>query len=245
MTRRLTSNLTAVAMLLAVAAAWWLTPQPSTDAVPRLADVVPKSFQDWVEINTQLAPVDPTGDRDGVRDTNSPYDDVLMRAYANPRGDVILLALAYGREQHQEVKIHRPDLCYVAQGFKVIKRSRVTFPNEGDPQPATGERMLVQSIGRVEAVSYWIRIGGMYASNAWRTRFYIFRHGLGGHEPDGILVRVSQIVSTPDAALDERYRLQEQFIADLVRAMPAESRRLLTVGPRDSVGSHPQLTGRI
>jgi len=195
--------------------------------IPRLAEVVPKSFEEWSEIDTQVAPVDPTNDRGDARDTNNPYDDVLMRAYTNHHGDVVFLALAYGRRQHQEVKIHRPDLCYVAQGFKLVRRSLVSFPVEHTEQPATGARMLVESVERTEAVSYWIRIGGMYSQSAWRTRLYILRQGLRGSQTDGILVRVSQIVPSSAAATDDRYRLQEKFVVDLVNAMPVGSRRFL------------------
>ncbi len=54
-----------------------------------------------------------------------PYDDVLMRAYGNSQGDIVLLAVAYGRNQRQEVKIHRPDVCYTAQGFQLVERSPI------------------------------------------------------------------------------------------------------------------------
>ena len=224
--------LIAMAMLLALSAAWWLAPTPSTADVPRLAQIVPTSFQDWKEIRTDTAPVDPRFDPGATRDTSNPYDDVLMRTYANSRGDVVLLALAYGRNQHQELKIHRPELCYVAQGFSVLSRGNVTFPTAASDLPVHGERMLVQAAGRLEAVSYWIRIGGLYSRSAWATRYYIFAQGLKRRELDGILVRVSQILDTPASVSDRRFRLQEQFVADLVRAMPADARHLLIVGSR-------------
>jgi len=56
-----------------------------------------------------------------------------MRAYQNSQGQIVYLALAWGEQQRQEVKIHRPDLCYVAQGFKVWRLS-------GLQSVATGKR---------------------------------------------------------------------------------------------------------
>jgi EpsI family protein len=121
----------------------------------------------------------------------------------------------------------------VAQGFKVIKRWPSAF---AVPSPAVsrqsgsaqdGARMLVQAPGRTEAVSYWIRIGRSYSGNAWATRYYIFKQGLNRRSVDGILVRVSQIIDTPEAASESRYRLQEQFVADLVNAMPPAAQLLL------------------
>jgi EpsI family protein len=220
----------ACSMLLVAAAAWWLKPEASDAPIPNLAQVVPTTFGDWKEISTGAQPIDPTRNENGAPKAGNPYDDVLMRAYSNSHGDVVMLALAYGRSQRQEVKIHRPELCYVAQGFRLLSRSHVTFPAGSPQMPAQGERMLVQTANRVEAVSYWIRIGGIYSRSAWLTRYYIFEQGLEGKELDGVLVRVSQILGTPAAASDERYQVQEQFVADLVRAMPSETRHLLTVG---------------
>ena len=216
----------ACAMLLAGSVAWWLVPDASEAKLPRLAEIVPSSFEDWHQIETPDALVDPNA---GTSRDAGPYDDVLMRAYGNSRGEIVLLALAYGRSQHQELKIHRPELCYVAQGFRVLSRREVTFPGSG-AAPVAGERMLVQSPARVEAVSYWIRIGDTYSRSAWATRYYIFLQGLRRRQLDGVLVRVSQIVDAPVSVSERRFRLQEQFAADLVRALPADARRLLVVG---------------
>jgi Protein of unknown function (DUF3485). len=50
------------------------------------------------------------------------------------------------------------------------------------------------------------------------------KYGLTGTVPDGILVRVSTISRNPDAS----YRLQQQFVADMLRAMqPQEAARLI------------------
>ncbi len=225
-------NFAALAMFAAIFAAWWMRPQPPGAPSQRLAQIVPAAFGDWREVDTPIAPVDPTAAREAGRDTDSPYDDVLMRAYSDSHGNVVMLALAYGRDQHQEVKIHRPELCYVAQGFKVLRRWPRAFviPGRQSPAPPDGSRMLVQAPGRTEAVSYWIRIGQSYSSNAWVTRYYIFREGLKRRNPDGLLVRVSQILDSPESASEERYRVQEQFISELVSAVPAAGRHILVAG---------------
>lgn len=223
-------NVVGLSMVVAVLLAMWLTPVPSTLTTPDFARIVPTSFGDWREIGASTQPVDPTRNEDGTRDPQNPYDEVLMRTYANSRGDVVMIALAYGRVQRQEVKIHRPELCYLSQGFSLVSRAPVVFPESTARVPVQGERMLVQADGRVEAVSYWIRIGGMYSRSPWETRYYIFEQGLKRREIDGVLVRVSQIVDGAAGASEQRYRLQEQFIADLVQAMPSGARHLMTVG---------------
>jgi hypothetical protein len=42
-----------------------------------------------------------------------------------------------------------------------------------------------------------------------------------------MLVRASQIVSDGQSVSPERYRVQERFLADLVRALPKPARRQL------------------
>jgi EpsI family protein len=151
-----------------------------------------------------------------------------MRAYANSRGDVVLLALAYGRNQRQEIKIHRPDVCYTAQGFELVSRSRVLLPiADAAGRPIAGTRMLVKAPGRLEVVSYWIRVGDVYTDNPWSLRYYIFEEGIRGRAPDGILVRASQIIGPGGPTATQEFEIQERFLAELVSALPASARRLL------------------
>jgi len=62
---------------------------------------------------------------------------------------------------------------------------------------------------------------------AWKTRAHIFTEGLSGRLVDGMLVRVSQIVPDAASATPQRFELQEDFLAQLVRALPANARDLL------------------
>jgi EpsI family protein len=215
-------------MLATAAAVRLLQPEPLTaDSLAVLSQSVPSAFGDWKEVSSVAEQVDPARNPDEPS-MDRPYDDVLMRAYGNSRGDVVLLTLAYGRNQRQEVKIHRPDVCYTAQGFELVSRSPVSFPVKGFAgRPVEGMRMLVSAPGRTEAVSYWIRIGDVFTDNAWAIRYHIFQQGISGRAVDGVLVRASQIVSGPEAAPADLYRLQERFLAEMVRALPQSARRQL------------------
>jgi len=221
--------LVAIGLMIASAEAWLLTPRVRQhDVVAPLANLVPVEFAEWREIPLASDAVDPRAQLPGETDREAPYDDVLMRGYTNPRGDIVVLALAYGSHQRQEVKIHRPEICYTAQGFEVLRRTPVDLPLTGvSAQPARGARMLVRGADRVETVSYWIRIGDLYSRGAWRTRSHIFTEGLSGRIVDGMLVRVSQIVPDAASATPQRFALQEDFLAQLVRALPANARDLL------------------
>jgi EpsI family protein len=220
-----------IAALMAMAAglSWLFVPHlDAAPAGPSLSSIVPSAFGDWKELHTAVPLVDPRARPEGEPDLQNPYDDVLMRAYGNRRGDVVLLALAYGRNQQQEVKIHRPELCYVSQGFKLLTQARAKFPVPAAAQGRIdGRRMLVTTANRFEAVSYWIRIGDVFSSGAWSTRMHILSEGLNGRIVDGMLVRVSQVLPDAQSASPQRYRLQEQFVADLVNAVPPSHRHLL------------------
>jgi EpsI family protein len=195
---------------------------------PRLEQVVPRQFGDWREVQLGPVQVDPSNPGEGDPSIDHPYDDVLMRAYADAHGNIVLLALAYGRNQRQEIKIHRPDVCYTAQGFELVSRTRVSMPLLTPAgRPVSGTRMLFKAPGRVEAVSYWIRVGQAYSDNPWSLRYYIFTEGLKGRAPDGVLVRASQIVGSNGPASSRQFEIQERFLADLVRAIPPRARRLL------------------
>jgi EpsI family protein len=215
-------------MLATAAAVMVLQPEPiGASSEPVLAQTVPVAFGEWKEVSFVGEQVDPARNAEDPS-MDRPYDDVLMRAYGNSRGDIVLLTLAYGRNQRQEVKIHRPDVCYTAQGFQLVSRSSVSFPVTGaGGKSVEGMRMLVSAPGRTEAVSYWIRIGDVFTDNAWSIRYHIFAQGISGRAVDGMLVRASQIVSDSKSVSPERYRVQERFLADLVRALPKQARRQL------------------
>jgi EpsI family protein len=221
------SGVLAAVMLAAAAAAWVMTPTATPVTRPTLAQLVPAHFGEWKAVGSSgLKVVDPSIGPAGGRATDTPYSDVLMRAYADGRGNVVLLALAYGAQQHQEVKIHRPEVCYVAQGFEVVSHSAATFPLAQGAH-ARGSRLLVRTPDRIEAVSYWIRIGGTYSNSAWATRYYLFKEGLKGRVVDGILVRASQIVDSTEAASPNRFAVQERFLAELVQSLPPQWRTVL------------------
>ena len=214
-----------LALTLAAVVAPLLTPKlHAVDDAPDLTTTLPKAVGDWRAIETALVHVQLTTGTS----TDQPYDQSVMRSYTDGHANVIHIAVAWGRQQRQEVKIHRPELCYPAQGFQVLKLQDTTFPiADAAGSPITGKRMITKDrSGQIEAVSYWIRIGGVYSDSAWQTRKHIFTEGLAGRIPDGVLVRVSQRVPTA-SNMDEVFQRQEAFAAQLVQASEPRTRDLL------------------
>jgi len=204
----------------------WHPRAAQVDAAPALEQLVPHQFGEWREVQGGPPQIDPTAGESEERTVDHPYDDVLMRTYVNSLGETVLLALAYSRNQKQEVKIHRPDVCYAAQGFAVTHRGPSVLHLAAAAHGIAAARLVARAPGRAEAVSYWIRIGDTYSESAWFIRYHIFMEGIRGRALDGMLVRASRIVR--GGRISEReFALQERFLAELVEAMPPGSRWLL------------------
>jgi len=209
------SLLVAVVLILAALFAVKLTPtMHAVSTTPDFEKIIPAKFGEWTQIADPFTQV---GLTTGGNDLASQlYDTIVMRTYANKNGDRVMLAIAYAREQKQDIKIHRPEVCYVAQGFQLLSKTNNNM-NVSIATPINAQRLLVSNQNRYETVSYWIRIGDDYPESGMSARLKILRDGLKGKVLDGVLVRVSTAISDPSAAADA-YKRQEAFLVELVSA---------------------------
>jgi EpsI family protein len=222
------SVLVLAVLVSASIAAARMTPRLELGAsTPALAALIPDRFGEWVAEPESVAPVllvpDALTDADEAQ--VAAYDDVLMRTYRRADGARVMVALAYGRRQTQEIKIHRPELCYYAQGF-VVKSLGIWPVRLSDAHVVESHALLTQNRSRTEVVTYWIRVGEQLALNPWDLRWTIFRDGLAGRVPDGLLVRASSLAESPESA-ERELHLQHAFLADLYRAVPAATRQFV------------------
>lgn len=204
--------------------AYWFTPKLETQAMPENFEVsVPKQIGQWTEQPNPYLQVGLVDTND--KDIDQPYDRVLMRSYNTAEGEPVMLALAYAREQSQDVKIHRPDVCYQAQGFAIKSRQVQTLAID-DQHQVQIVRLVVTQPARLEVVSYWIRVGNEYPVTPLNMRMKILRDGLEGHVADGILVRASSIIEDESQA-SAAFARQEKFLRELVAAMPSNQASVL------------------
>ncbi len=219
-----------VLMLLAAYLGFAMTPTLNyveINEAQKFINSIPKQFDDWQEVPSNQLQVDLVPKEEGERTTDNPYDDVLMRTYVNAKGQQVQLALAYGKSMRQEVKIHRPELCYYAQGFDVKSLLSSDFGIVSEHhQPIVGKNMLAVNQNYKEAVSYWIRIGDMYSQSPWQTRFYIIKRGLVGDVVDGVLVRASVVLADNESA-ESSYQLNRVFLQALIKHLPESSKMTL------------------
>jgi EpsI family protein len=204
-----------------------LTPRVEVAPSDPLAERIPERFGDWVAEPQSVEPVVlvPGAALEPAAAQTASYDDVLMRTYRRSDGARVMAAFAYGRRQTQEIKIHRPELCYYAQGFDVSPLGDRAVRLAG-ARSVESRALLTRNRARIEVVTYWVRVGESLASGPWDIRWTIFRDGLGGRVPDGLLVRASSLAESADGA-ERELSIQHEFLADLFRDAPDATREFL------------------
>lgn len=214
----------ALAALMGLASVGSLALRPNANAAMRgnaisLEEMVPRKFGEWKEAPERGAQVINPQTQELL---DKLYSQLLTRAYVNAQGYRIMLSMAYGDDQRGGLQAHRPEVCYPAQGFKL------GTVEDGPLTTAYGNidvRRLSTHLGsRNEPVTYWLTIGDRVIKSAMDKRIEEIRLGLTGQIPDGLLFRVSSIDS--DSA--RGFAMQQKFAADMMAAVPGETRRRLS-----------------
>lgn len=152
------------------------------------------------------------------------YDQILTRIYRAPSLPDVGLLIAYGRGQDTDVQLHRPDVCYPAQGFVLTDQRAVPVRLADRMLPA--QVVTAQRYDRVEQIVFWTRIGQDFPPDVHAERGVIERENLSGRMPDAVLVRLS--VDQPDRPAAVAAMLS--FVRLLGAGLPADGRRLLLDG---------------
>jgi EpsI family protein len=213
-------------MVLAAGAALALKPSrvPLDTPAFDLEGVIPRSFGGWI-IDPGIAPIVPAPDVQARLDQL--YSQVVSRTYVNPRGERVMLVVAYGGEQSDALKAHRQEACYAAQGFEIRNVRNENLRLREKTIPVT--RVVAVRGSRSEPVTYWFTMGDRVVLGRLERLMVQLRYGLSGRIPDGMLVRVSSISSSPAQAFSG----QEEFIGVLLGGMrQGDADRLL--GARSS-----------
>jgi len=183
-----------------------------------LETIIPHQFGDWqMDERIANAVINPQTQAS----LSSLYSQILSRTYTNSDGRRIMLSLAYGEDQSSNNRIHRPEVCYPAQGFQIINKWKDTIPVDSTIIPVM--RITTQLGNRHEPVTYWIRIGDTLARGIIEQTFTRINYGLTGSIPDGILFRVSEI--SPNS--QDSFILQNQFILALLSSLTPTGRKVL------------------
>ena len=211
-----------IALLMALASGAVIVLKPKTrvaDVAPfSLNAMIPRQFGDWrEEPQHQLQIVDPQAQAY----LDSLYSQIVTRTYVNSQGYRIMLSVAYGPDQRRGLQVHKPEVCYPAQGFTLLRNER------GEVVTSLGTihaRRLFTTLGvRNEPVTYWFTTGDIVVESAVQKRLADLKYGLTGMIPDGMIFRVSSI----DADQQRANKYQDAFVDALLKSVsPADRKRL-------------------
>jgi len=183
-----------------------------------LETLIPASFGGWRrELIASAQIVDPQQKEmiDRI------YNQTLARTYRNDAGYRIMVSIAYGGDQSDAMQLHKPEVCYPAQGFELLRKSRSEIVLGGGNLPIT---TIDTRLGeRREPVTYWTTIGDTIVQGGIEKKLTELRYGLSGSVPDGLLFRVSSI----DADTTRAYQMHKVFVTELLDAVTPEQRKRL------------------
>lgn len=206
-----------LSILAALVANAWRPTQHLADMRPKLdlVQLFPRSFAGWTEDTrgpVQLVSPDQQSVLDKI------YNQTLSRTYVNATGERVMLSVAYGGDQSDGTRAHRPDVCYPSQGFQ-LRSDRNALVPIGEQQLRA--RLLVAQQGaRIEPITYWIMVGEQVALSGTEQKLAQLRYGIRGIIPDGMLVRVS----TLDADAERAYAIQRKFIEEMASSVSGANR---------------------
>lgn len=190
-----------------------------------LETLVPRQFGPW-RADERIAPVVPDPSARALM--AKIYSQTLARTYVDGRERRIMLTIAYGGDQSDDMQVHKPEVCYAAQGFNILREARGTLETAFGVLPV--KRLLAQKGPRNEPITYWVTVGGRATPTGLQQKLEQLSYGLKGKVPDGMLVRVSSI----DRDEARAYRAQAEFVQDLLAALRDSDRGRLGFAPPDA-----------
>lgn len=198
-------------MLIAAFSSFALTPTKKLSLQLETIDLeqaVPKKFGQW-SVDTNASPILPSAESQEA--VAKIYDQTLTRTYVSNTGERIMLSIAYGGTQNQQLRAHRQEVCYAAQGFKISQLQQVDL--QFGKSTINGTRMVAQQGNqRIEPVTYWFTMGDEVVRSYLDRQVTQLKYALSGYLPDGYLFRVSSLSADSEAA----FRNQQLFADELL-----------------------------
>jgi EpsI family protein len=197
----------------------------STVVAPDLDQIIPRDFGGWHLVpNVGLVTPSEPGAYLEREQSERIYSQEVARGYADAAGNMIMFLVAYGPIQNYRLKSHLPEVCYSAAGFRVSAKNVAQLTYQEGAAPLSISRLTAEKERRFEPITYWMKVGGDVATGVFDRQIAKMKYGLRGIIPDGALIRVSTVGLSEAAS----YKLQDQFIRDLLAALPPRDRKFFT-----------------
>lgn len=221
MMQRLRNAILLASMVAASGLALALKPTVKVaDAGPKvnLETMIPRQFGEWREAQFGSGQIVDPQQKAMI---DKIYNQTLSRTYVNARGYAVMLSVAYGSDQSDSLQLHKPEVCYPAQGFQLESKQVGTLDLPSGAIPAT--RLFTTFGARKEPITYWTTIGEKVVVGGIQKKLVEMSFGLGGKIPDGMLIRLSSI----DGETARAYQLHAQFAEAMIGSVAIADRRRL------------------
>ncbi len=210
------------ACCLGSGAAYALKPRRQTtlmDGGKKLNEILPSEIEGWTsrDVSDLVAPETPDSLAARL------YGETVGRIYhQQSTGDQVIMLMAHGDVENNELQLHRPEVCYPAFGFAIKENTPLSL---GFPKGVTipCRRLIATSNVRQETILYWTRLGEAFPTTVAEQRVERLRTAMHRYIPDGLLARFS--VVGPDQA--SSLAIMERFVPNLVMHVAANQRRAL------------------
>lgn len=216
-----TAVVLAMSMALTAAAANLARPTKYlADSRPslKIGPSIPAEFAGWRTLPTSSGVVNPQQEAS----LNAIYSELINRTYVGPKGERVMLSIAYGKNQSDSFQVHKPEICYPAQGFQLKSNTKAVIST---PYGLLPVRRIETTYGtqRPEPVTYWTTLGDYAVESGTDKKLKEMRYAMQGYIADGLLFRVSSI--DPDS--ERAFEIQERFASDLLASVDAKDRARL------------------
>lgn len=193
-----------------------------TKSVIKYNSIIPNEIGPWEIVKKQFATIVNPGEQKVI---NELYSETVERNYFSQEGGLIMLSLAYGPYQTDKIQVHKPEVCYPAQGLEVEDIYSTEIDVLGRAIPVT--RMVANRGQKKEFVTYWIKSGDKVFNNDINRKIYSLKKRMLGQSVDGLLFRVSSI----GLETHTEFQKQDFFIAELLDVL-ADEHKATIIGQR-------------
>lgn len=203
-----------LAMMASAGVALHFTPTRTTEAdgAPDLHKIVPRRFDGWVE-DTAIVPVLPTPSQQ--INLKTIYSQIVSRTYINRKGQLMMVVLAFGSNQDNQLKAHRQEVCYAAQGFRITHLTHRDLVVNGVRIPLT--QLYAVRGARREAVTYWFTIGNHVVLSRLDRLLTEIKYSATGQIPSGMLMRISSLGPYNAAEYRSHVRFANQLLQSIAQ----------------------------
>ena len=207
--------------LAGAGASYAMTPRRRVSLIgqAKLASLAPSTFEGWMsrDVSDLVAPA-----TDGSL-MSKLYAQTVERVYSrNGSGLEVMMLLAQGNAQTNDLQLHRPEVCYQAFGFHLLDNHPTRLALNGRAS-IPGRQIIARAQDRQENILYWTRMGEFLPDSGTQQRLDRVKLALHGDIADGLLARFST-VGKDNAQAFETLR---SFIPAFLEAVSPNSRAAL------------------